>query len=140
MITKTIILTALERISQDYKQRHTREINLMKIVTMNEIEPAKRSDVMMRTFFGRDVDENTNVTMGTIMFPPGARVPAEGTGVHAEHEYSYVISGSILTMSGGKEYRLSNGQASYIPSGEAHWALNDGTENCEIVWVMVNKG
>lgn len=109
----------------------------MKIVTTKDIEAANRHDVIMKTLFGSNAEKDANVTMGTVVFPPGARVPAEGAGVHAEHEYSYIMSGSLLTMSGGKECRISEGQATIIPAGEEHWAFNDGTENCEIIWFMV---
>jgi len=112
---------------------------LMKIVTTKDIKPAKRSDVIMKTLFGGDEARDTKITMGTVVFPPGARVPAEGTGTHNEHEYAYVISGSILAMSGGKEYRMLKGQASFIPAGEAHWSFNDGSENCELIWALVEK-
>lgn len=108
----------------------------MKIITNETVAPAERSDVLMKTLFGRDKQENQNLTMGTVVFPPGARVPAQGTGAHGEHEFSYVISGSLLTMSGGREYRIRQGQATWIPAGEEHWAYNDGTENCEILWVL----
>ncbi|AET69413.1 cupin domain-containing protein [Desulfosporosinus orientis DSM 765] len=108
----------------------------MQIITSKAVMPADRCDVIMKTFFGRDALKNQKLTMGTVVFPPGARVPAQGAGVHDEHEYSYIISGSILTMSGGQEYRISEGQATLIPAGEEHWAYNDGTENCEIIWVL----
>ena len=107
----------------------------MKIETNKDIKAADRYDVIMKTLFGEDAQ----VTMGTVVFPPGARVPAEGAGAHAEHEYSFVMSGSLLTVSGGKEYRISEGQATLIPAGEEHWAFNDGTENCEIIWVLVKQ-
>lgn len=109
----------------------------MKLVINKDVKAANRCDVIMKTLFGVDAVENARVTMGTVVFPPGARVPAEGAGVHAEHEYSFVVSGSLLTVSGGKECRISEGQATLIPAGEEHWAFNDGTENCELIWVLV---
>ncbi|MCB8818502.1 cupin domain-containing protein [Desulfosporosinus shakirovi] len=109
----------------------------MKIATNKDVIASNRSDVIMRTLFGEDAVKNAKVTMGSVVFPPGARVPAEGVGVHTEHEYSFIMSGSILTMSGGTECRISAGQAAIIPAGEEHWAFNDGTENCEIIWFLV---
>lgn len=109
----------------------------MKLVTNDKLKAANRCDVIMKTLFGEDALKDAKVTMGTVVFPPGARVPAEGAGVHAEHEYSFIVSGSILTMSGGQECRISEGQATLIPAGEEHWAFNDGTENCEIIYFMV---
>ncbi|KJS46438.1 cupin domain-containing protein [Desulfosporosinus sp. BICA1-9] len=109
----------------------------MKIAINKDVKEANRCDVIMKTLFGADAVEAARVTMGTVVFPPGARVPTEGTGVHTEHEYSFILSGSLLTMSGGKECRISEGQASLIPAGEEHWAFNDGTENCELIWFLV---
>ncbi|ATW25020.1 cupin domain-containing protein [Candidatus Formimonas warabiya] len=111
----------------------------MKIVTVKNVEADKRTDVTMKTLFGPGAAEQARVTMGMAVFPPGARVPAEGVGAHQEDEYAYVIRGSLLTMSGDKEYRLSGGQASLIPAGEAHWSCNDGTEDCELIWALVEK-
>lgn len=111
----------------------------MKVVTVNKTEKSNCYDVLINTFFDMDSKEATIVKMGTVVFPPGARVPTKGSGVHAEHEYAYVMSGSILTMSGGEKYRLTKGQASLIPAGEEHWAWNDGTEKCEIIWILSKK-
>ena len=110
----------------------------MKVVSNKTIKAANRCDVIMKTLFGADAVKDAKVTMGTVVFPPGARVPADGVGVHAEHEYSFIMSGSLLTMSGGKACRISEGQATIIPAGEEHWAFNDGTEDCEIIWFLVN--
>lgn len=110
----------------------------MKVVTVKDIAADKRKDVIMKTLFGTDVDATGKVTFGTVIVPPGARIPKSGNGVHEGNEYSLILKGSILSGSGGKEYKLSSGQASFIPAGEEHWCRNDGEEDCEIVWVLVN--
>lgn len=106
----------------------------MKIVNVGEIMATPSSNAEMKILF----DEG-KVTMGMALFPPGARVPKEGTGVHEADEYALVLKGSILTMSDGKEYRLQSGKASLIPQGEEHWSFNDTNEDCEVVWILVKK-
>ncbi|MEL7566602.1 MAG: cupin domain-containing protein [Dehalobacterium sp.] len=106
----------------------------MKIVSVNEVMAKASSDAWLKTLF-----EDGKATMGTAVFPPGARVPKEGTGAHDADEYALILKGSILTMSGGTEYRLESGKASLIPQGEEHWSLNDSDEDCELVWFLVKK-
>jgi quercetin dioxygenase-like cupin family protein len=111
----------------------------MNIVTVKEIVEESRPGVSMKTIFDESVIQGGRTLLGTVSIPPGARIPLSGTGSHEQDEYGIVLKGSILTMSGGKEYRVSSGQATFIPNGEEHWALNDGQEDCEIVWVLVNR-
>jgi quercetin dioxygenase-like cupin family protein len=109
------------------------------LVTVKEIADENRPGVSMKTIFDESVVEGGRALLGTVSFPPGARIPLTGTGAHEQDEYGLVLKGSFLTMSGGKEYRVSAGQATFIPRGEEHWALNDGQEDCEIVWVLVKR-
>jgi quercetin dioxygenase-like cupin family protein len=106
----------------------------MQIVSVNEVMAKASGKARLKTLF-----EEEKVAMGTAVFPPGARVPQDGTGVHDADEFSIILKGSILTMSGGKENRIGQGQACLIPQGEAHWSLNDTDEDCELVWVLVKK-
>jgi quercetin dioxygenase-like cupin family protein len=106
----------------------------MKVVSADEVMAYASADARLKNFF----DEG-KVIMGMAVFPPGARVPREGTGVHDADEYSFILRGSLLSMSGGKEYRIKSGQATLIPQGEEHWSLNDTDEDCEVLWVLVKK-
>jgi len=110
----------------------------LEIVTIKDAEADQSSDVIMKTLFGDNVNDG-RTRFGTVMIPPGIRIPAQGASSHDADEYSVVLKGSIVTMSGGKEYRVTSGQATFIPAGEAHWCLNDGNENCEIIWVLVKR-
>ncbi|MBO8137847.1 MAG: cupin domain-containing protein [Desulfotomaculum sp.] len=111
----------------------------MKIVTVADVETEKRSGIIMKTLFGENVDKDAKVTFGIVVVPPGTRVPAEGAGAHDGDEYSLILKGSLLSVSGGKEYRVSEGQAAFIPAGEEHWSINDGNEDCEIVWAIIKR-
>jgi len=110
----------------------------MKIVSVNKIKSSNQSK-NMKVLFDESIIEGGRTTFGIITIPPGTRIPLEGTGSHEQDEYSLVLKGSILTMSGGKEYRVVAGQATFIPQGELHWAYNDGEEDCEIVWALVSR-
>jgi quercetin dioxygenase-like cupin family protein len=111
----------------------------LKIVMIKEKDAEKHSEITMKKIFDESVLEGTRTTFGTVSIPPRIRVPLEGTGAHDADEYSIVLKGSLLTISGGQEHRISAGEATFIPKGEEHWAYNDGKENCEIVWVLVKR-
>ncbi|TCT20478.1 cupin domain [Melghiribacillus thermohalophilus] len=109
----------------------------MQVQSIHTIGPDQNSPVSLITLFQNQF-EHTIVKFGFVTIPPGQRVPLSGMSTHQEHEYSLVIKGSLITESGGKEYRISKGQATYIPAGESHYAFNDGEQDCEIVWVLVS--
>jgi quercetin dioxygenase-like cupin family protein len=111
----------------------------MQVITIENVAKEDRPEITMKTIFNESIIEGTRTSMGTVSIPAGARVPLQGSGSHEQDEYAIFLKGSILTMSGGKEYRISAGQATFIPHGEEHWAYNDGKEDCELVWVLVNR-
>lgn len=111
----------------------------MEVRTVKEVTPDNLPHIVMRILFDENVIEGGRASFGVVTIPPGVRVPIEGTGSHEGDEYSIVLKGSIITMSGGSEYRVSSGQTTFIPAGEEHWAFNDGEEECEIVWVLVKR-
>lgn len=84
-------------------------------------------------------EKGENVRFGLVSIAPGERVPGQGLSNHSEDEYSYVIDGAIEGECGGHPFNISTGEASFIPAGEEHWAINNGDGDCEIVWVLVNK-
>lgn len=109
----------------------------MKVVNAQDVQPDNRPDIIFKTIFG--IEDTESVKMGIAVFPPGARVPAQSSGAHTADEYSFIIKGSILVMSGGQEQRLIAQQASFIPAGEEHWAFNDGDSDCELIWSLIEK-
>jgi quercetin dioxygenase-like cupin family protein len=111
----------------------------MIVVNADSVKADDRPDVLIKTLFSETHIEGGRATFGVVTIPPQARIPLHGTGSHEEDEYSLVVKGSIITGVGGKEYRLTAGDAVLIPAGEAHWAYNDGDEACEIVWVLVKR-
>jgi mannose-6-phosphate isomerase-like protein (cupin superfamily) len=62
-----------------------------------------------------------------------------GLAPHDEDEYSIVVKGTMITTIGDREYRLSAGDASFIPYGEAHAVYNPGDEICQLIWVLVRR-
>lgn len=109
----------------------------MKRVNAQDIPADDRTDVTMKKLFGGL--EHGKVTMGMAVFPPGARVPAVDAAAHSGDEYSYILKGTLLTMSGGQTQHLAAGEASFIPAGEAHWAYNDSDTDCELIWSLIEK-
>lgn len=112
----------------------------MIVVNTEELQAEQRQNVFIKTIFSERDLEGGTARFGIVTIPPKARIPFSGTSVHEEDEYSIVIKGSILAgTGGGKKFRLSAGDASLIPAGEAHWAYNDGEEICMIVWVLIRR-
>lgn len=111
----------------------------MVVVSTESVKADDRPNVSLKTLFSEEHIDGGRAKFGVVTIPPQARIPLKGTGSHGEDEYSLVVKGSILTGIGDKEYRLTAGDASLIPAGEAHWAYNDGDEECEIVWVLVKR-
>ena len=109
----------------------------MKVVHMSKVISEDRKDVDMKVLIQETKSLGGKVDFGIVKIPPGARIPLKGYGYHEGDEYSFVLKGSVLTESGGKQYRISSGHATFIPAKEDHWALNDSKDNCEILWVTV---
>ncbi|RLQ94831.1 cupin domain-containing protein [Falsibacillus albus] len=109
----------------------------MDVLTINQINPSQESPVPLRTVFEEKIREGMAVSMGTVTIPPGKRVPLQGVSNHIQNEYSIIVKGSILTECGGKTYRVSSGDATFIRAGEEHIAYNDGKEDCEVIWMLV---
>lgn len=93
----------------------------------------------IRTLLENRMDK-VSVKFGTVTIPPGERVPSEGLSCHKEHEYGLIVSGGIKGESGGKVFKAQATDATLIPAGEEHWAINPSKdEDCKIVWVLVEE-
>lgn len=79
------------------------------------------------------------VKFGFVSVPAGERLPIEGTTAHDEHEYSFVIKGTLTGESGGRLFTINAGDASYIPAGEQHWCVNESDSACELVYALVKS-
>jgi quercetin dioxygenase-like cupin family protein len=75
------------------------------------------------------------VQMGFGVFPPGMTAPP---AVHDADEYAFILSGAVKSTVGGKVYTAEAGSATFIPAGEEHVSYNDGTEECRLVWLLVD--
>lgn len=111
----------------------------MEKVTVSDVKTEDRTNVTMKVLFDESTFEGARTNFGQVIIPPGGRVPLEGFGAHDEDEYSIILQGTMKTESGGKEYRVSAGQATFIPRGEEHFAYNDGEEDCIIIYALVKR-
>lgn len=111
----------------------------MKKVTVSDVVAEDRTDVTMKTLFDESLFEGARTNFGQVVIPPGGRVPVEGFGAHDEDEYSIILQGTMKTKSGGEMYRVSAGEATFIPRGEEHYAYNDGVEDCIIIYALVKR-
>lgn len=110
----------------------------MIVINSQTVEPEDRPGVSLKTIFSEMEKDGGKTTFGVVVVPPQARIPLVGAKGHPGNEYSIVTKGTILVGTTDIQHRLTIGDATLIPDGEAHWAYNDGEEDCEIVWALVN--
>lgn len=108
----------------------------MDILNIKDLAQEGNEAYSMHTIF-KEQPKDGAVQVGHVIIYPGETVPLSGFSKHAENEYSVIVKGSLLTKIDGQQYRVSAGQATFIPKGEEHIAVNDGEEECELVFVMV---
>ncbi|MDN3438383.1 cupin domain-containing protein [Planococcus sp. APC 3900] len=108
----------------------------MDILNIKDLAQEGNESYSMHTIF-KEQPKDGAVQVGHVVIYPGETVPLSGFSKHAENEYSVIVKGSLLTEIDGQQYRVSAGQATFIPKGEEHIAVNDGEEDCELVFVMV---
>ncbi|RNB85471.1 cupin domain-containing protein [Brevibacillus fluminis] len=105
----------------------------------NNVLPEGGPNAILKTMFPFDAIDGGKTRFGIITIPPGARIPVVGLAPHDEDEYCIVVSGSMVVTVAENEYRVSVGDATLIPSGEAHASHNDGDEECVVVWALVKR-
>ncbi|WP_264737688.1 cupin domain-containing protein [Cytobacillus firmus] len=108
----------------------------MDVINIENIQTDSNAAVPLKTVFSQKALTG-DIKVGTVVIPPGKRVPLTGVSNHKENEYSIIVKGSIVTETKGRTYRVSSGDATFIPAGQEHIAFNDSDEDCEIVWVLV---
>ena len=74
---------------------------------------------------------------GILEFAAGTRLPPEGVSAHEQDEVSFIIAGRLEAVSGGEAATLNAGDISFIPAGEAHWALV--LEDTRIAYVLIPR-
>jgi len=101
---------------------------------------------MRRTPFRSDADDPVQTLLdlpfrrgaalraGSVRLSPGQRVPAEGLSRHGVDEVSLITAGSLRGESGDEAFEAAAGEVTWIPAGEAHWAVA-GDEGAEIFWI-----
>ena len=95
----------------------------MKITSLSTAGTHVRPDgVAMTEFFS--AAEGAKVTMGHAVFPAGTVVPRGSWSCETEED-------GLLSMTAGG--------ASFIPAGQRHSSRNDGPEEAELIWALVEK-
>ena len=108
----------------------------MEVLKIDSLQVDENAVVPLKTVFSQEFISG-KVQVGTVTIPPGKRVPLSGVSNHKENEYSIIVKGSIVTETNGETFRVSSGDATFIPAGQEHIAYNDSNDDCEIVWVLV---
>ena len=105
----------------------------------NKVLPEGGQGAILKTMFPFHAIDGGKTRFGIVTIPPGIRIPIEGLTPHDEDEYCIVVSGSMVVTIGEAQHRVSVGDATLIPSGEAHASHNDGDEECVVVWALVKR-
>ena len=99
-----------------------------------------KTEEMMTVFFNEENQANNRVSMGLIKLKPGQKIPDEGFSRHEQDEYSYVIKGNVHTiLEDGSDIAATVGDAQLIEANEGHINYNDGDEEAEVVWMLVER-
>lgn len=106
------------------------------IAAMKKIDYSLEPDQINRVLFDYTDSGTKVIKIGSVRFQPNQRLPAEGTGSHAEDELSYIISGSLSGESGGQAFDIGGGDLTLIPAGEEHWAVA-GPDGADLIYVMI---
>jgi mannose-6-phosphate isomerase-like protein (cupin superfamily) len=109
---------------------------MMIIHDFDKLPHLLRPDGIEMTDLFNNAQKGAGVRMGYGVFPPGISVPP---AVHREDEYAFILSGSIKAKIGNEIFEAKAGSATFIPAGEEHISINDGTEACRIVWLLVER-
>lgn len=88
----------------------------------------------VRTLLDLAPRDGAALRAGHVRLAPGQRVPAEGDSRHAVEEISLIVAGSLTGTTGGEAFAIETGDVTWIPAGEAHWAVA-GPDGAEIFWV-----
>ncbi len=104
------------------------------------VKPQKSfSKADLTTLFDKTNTTNQKVEFGYAVFKPGARIPEKGYTSHEKDEYSFIIKGKSKIVIDEKTYEVSKNSAGFIPAGESHYSYNDSEEECELIWMLVEK-
>lgn len=105
----------------------------MKVRYPKKLNSTVREDGLIMTDIFND--NNLGIKIGKAVFPPGVRViPA----AHEEHEYSYIIEGSIKVTVEEGDFRVSKGMMCNIAAGEQHGVVNDNDSECSLIWIFID--
>jgi uncharacterized cupin superfamily protein len=58
---------------------------------------------------------------------------------HEGEEFAYVLSGELLFVIDGNEYRLGAGDSIHFQASVAHAIHNEGAEPVQAVWVLTPR-
>lgn len=79
----------------------------------------------------------SQVQMGHVIIPAGARFPATGSKANPEDEYSYIVQGQVSGEIEGEPFAMEAGDFIHIPAGSQQWCQNLGPEDVHIVYTLV---
>ncbi len=109
----------------------------MKIISDSKLDTTTHEGYLMQLAFEESSNTDKKVTFGKAVIRQNAKIPRHGFGAHEQNEFSYIIKGSLKVFSNNESSYVKAGDYSFIPAGQEHRCENVGSEDCELIWVLV---
>src|SRR5208282_3102632 len=78
------------------------------------------------------INKTQNASLGMTILEPGNSSSAHSHSV--EEEIWFVVSGTGLATVAGETIKISKGTAIYVPPGQVHQLVNNGSEQMQVLW------
>jgi mannose-6-phosphate isomerase-like protein (cupin superfamily) len=99
------------------------------------LPPYKRT---LKVLLCPQVNKTQNVSLGMTILEPGNSSSAHKHSV--EEELWFVVSGTGLATVGAETIKISQGTAIYVPPGQVHQLVNNGSEQMQVLWTFSPPG
>ena len=108
----------------------------MKVIHVSQIQSMEHPLFHMKNLFDSKGDFSS-VKVNLLTIPGGSRIPPQGSAVHVEDEFSFILEGEIYSHGGDTQILVKKGMATLIPGGEEFWCHNQSENPCIMISVMV---
>ena len=93
--------------------------------------------ILLRTMLGKAVEDSVFSAISVITLPPGTSI---GVHIHENNEEAYVIiAGEALYTYEEGEHVMKAGDIALCYKGEKHGIFNNGTTDCIMAGIVVQK-
>jgi len=87
----------------------------------------------MGVLFERDITPTQNISVGTVLIPPGCE-QSKLSHHEGKEEVYYIVKGQARFMLDDEAHEVDEGTAIYVGSGVGHRAINTGQGDLILLW------